>query len=481
MPNDAKVTSWDEKGNPVPSPQPNAFTAWDEKGNPISSAPQQAEKPKWPVVPQEGESFEDTLKRAEGQARKLTPEEIKASSHEAMKKIPTVLGASLLAGPALLGGLVAGPAEASAAVGGGVLGGAASGAVGGAATELINKGLHAAAGQNVLTGQSAKDIGASTLVGAAAGAGAGLFEKVASSVLSSKLARGMVNASVGTTARDVTYGNPAVGMLKANVTSPITGDLELYKNALRSGATPEQALVAAGGRVSQVAQKIQQLAPQLDHALASSTTPIKVADAIDKPLMQAMSEITNNRAMTEAEKMGAISQLGELQRSLKEGLGDTITPLEANQIKQAIGNRINWAGNVAVTDEIKPAYRAVYGSLKQAVNKAVPGSAQINEDLTNLLAAQTDLEKLMKAEEAGMGKGALGSAVTGIARRFEAIFGRAIPGMASTAATTGKIATTASGPTGASIFDILKAKGVQLPLQPPNQPGLPFNPNKGQP
>jgi hypothetical protein len=472
MPEQQDVKLDFSKAQPISQPVTLDFS----KSQPIAEQAAAQEK-EGHISPIEGESFEQTMKRGAEFGKKVTPEQLASSVHEGLKKVPTVLGAALFSGPALIGGLAVGPAAASSAAGGGALGGAAGGAVGGASSSLIDKLLHGAGGEPVATKQNLFDVGAATATGAATGFALGLFDKVTGSLLNSKLSRGMVNASVGTTARDVTYGNPAVGIMKAGVTSPFTGDLEAYKGALRSGATPEQALVSAGGRVSEVANKVQELSPQLDQALSASKATLKVSDIIDKPLMDSMKEIMSNRAMTEAEKDAAVTQIGALQQSLKEGLGPTISPFEANSIKQAIGNRVNWAGNVAIGDEVKPTYRALYGTIKNAVNKAVPEAAGINEDLTNLLSAQTDLEKLMKAEEAGQGKGALGSAVTGIARRFEAVLGRAIPSVAAAQKAFSPVPPVAA--TGASIGEQLLSKGRQLPTASPNQPGQPFNPGAG--
>jgi hypothetical protein len=426
--------------------------------------PAPAAPPKFPITPLPGEDFADTMKRAVEAGKSITPEQEQAAESrlykDAPRMVPTVLTASLLAGPAMLGAGVAAPEAASAAAGGGVLGGAAGGAAGGAGTELINKGLHAAAGENVFTPQSAEDVAKAAGSGALIGGGLGLFGKIASDLFSSKVARGAINESLGATARDVTYGNPAKGILDEGINSPFTGDIEKYKAALRAGASPEQAMQAAGGRAAAVSERITQLAPQVDQALSASTAQIPVADVIDKPLMKAATEIIGNPAMTGAEKDSALTQLGSLQQSLKEGLGNTLSPLQANQIKQAIGGRINWAGNISVTDDVRPAYRAVYGALKQAVNQAVPEVAPVNERLTNLLAAQTDIEKLMKSEEAGMGKGALGSAVTGIARRAEAVMGRAIPAAQS----AGQSTLGAAPYTGAVPVSIYSGPGYTTPL-----------------
>jgi hypothetical protein len=287
----------------------------------------------------------------------------------------------------------------------------------------------AAAGENPLAAAQLKQAG----MNAALSGGSDLALGAVANAFGSKLARGMVNESVGASARDVTYGNPAKALLDNGITTPFTGDLEAYKSALRSGVTPTEAYQAAGGRMGAVATKISQLAPQLNAALSASKAQIPVSQVIDKPLVSAFTEIMNNSAMTQGEKDAAIGQLGALQQSLKEGLGPTISPLQANQLKQMIGDRVNWAGNIAVGDEVKPAYKAVYASLKNAVDSSVPGSAAMNEQLTNLMAARTDLHKLMQAEEVGQGKGALGSAVTGIARRAEAVAGRVIPAASQSA------------------------------------------------
>lgn len=311
-----------------------------------------------------------------------------------------------------------------------------SGIIADSLLQAAGAGLGTEAGR-AATGQSVADIDAAKDVAtnAALAGGSNLALRGASAALGSKLARGTINESLGASARDVTYGNPARALEDEGINSWITGDLEKYKDTLRATGDAGAAENAAGGRFAAVSQRVRDLAPQLDAALKASKAQIPVANVIDKPLDDAASKIITNRAMTQAEKDTAISQLGALQQSLKEGLSNTITPLQANQIKQAIGSRVNWAGNIAVTDEVKPAYRAVYGSLKNAVNSAVPDAAPLNERLENLLAAKTDLEKLMKAEEVGQGKAALGSAVTGVARRAEAAVGRVVPSARS--ATTG--------------------------------------------
>jgi hypothetical protein len=235
-----------------------------------------------------------------------------------------------------------------------------------------------------------------------------------------KLGRSAINQSLGAQARDVTYGNPAKAILNEGITSTATGDFEAYKDALRQGMTQEDAAQAAGGRFAAVNAKVNQLVPKLNNLLSRSNVPIPVADAIDKPLEDAVIDIIQNPAMTQTEKDTAITQLGGLQQSIHQSLPQgttTLTPSEAQAIKQAIGDPVNWGGATAVTDEVKPAYRDLYGSLKRAIHDAVPQAAQLDERLSNLLAAKNDLVRLSMQEEVGRGmgvmRGKIGSSVLG--------------------------------------------------------------------
>jgi hypothetical protein len=115
--------------------------------------------------------------------------------------------------------------------------------------------------------------------------------------------------------------------------------------------------------------------------------------------------------MTDEVKDAAIHQLGAFQKSLKEGLGKDVSPLQLNKIKQSLGNRMNWGGTISVTDDIKPALRSVYGTMNKLISDAVPQAKELNERLSNLYAAQSDLETLTKAEEVGRGGGVTGGKV----------------------------------------------------------------------
>jgi hypothetical protein len=296
-------------------------------------------------------------------------------------------------------------------------------------------------GQNPLAAENLKE---SVTTGAASGALSVPFEMLGQ-LPYTKAGRAAINLSLGAQARDVTYGNPAKALTGEGISNVATGDFEAYKDALRQGANQADASQAAGGRFAAVNQRINQLVPRLNSALSESQAQIPIADAIDGPLNDAAIDIIHNPAMTLAEKDTALAQLGGLQQSIHQSLppgATTASPSELQALKQAVGDRVNWGGATAVTDEVKPAYRALYGSLKSAIHDAVPQAAALDERLTNLLAAQNDLLQVSKLEEVGRGmgiaRGKIGSSLVGA---VQGALGRFLPGAtgAATPASRGVI------------------------------------------
>jgi hypothetical protein len=303
----------------------------------------------------------------------------------------------------------------------------ATGGIGGPFAQMaIQGGIGAATGAaSAATEENAKaeDIINSALWGGGIGAVAGAVGGAPGAFAKAKVGRSFINESVGATGRDVIYGNPAKALLNEGIITPRTGDIE----AVKAG----KGLIDAGGRLGAVSQRVMQLQPEVNAALAASQKTIPFADAVDKPLMDAFNEITANRAMTAAEKQAAISQLGDLQQSLRSGLSSDITPLQANELKNQVGARVRWTGTNQIGDEVKPAYKSVYASLKNAVNDAVPEVADLNERLTNLHAAQDDLLRLSRNEEVSRGAGMMrGTIGTNLLGRVESSVGRFLPGVA---------------------------------------------------
>ena len=193
-------------------------------------------------------------------------------------------------------------------------------------------------------------------------------------------------------ARDLTYGDPAKAMVDEAIWNLATGNRKAYKAALQEGKSVAEAAEAAGGQLAMVHRKIGDYRMKLDNLFSESKGTINLADSIDKPLDQAVLEVIGNGAMADSEKDAAVQQLGVIQEWAKHGLQGNITPLQANQILVAIGDRVNWGGAAGAPEEFRAVYRALYGNLKAAIRAAVPEAQNLHDRLINLYAAKSDLE-----------------------------------------------------------------------------------------
>jgi hypothetical protein len=218
------------------------------------------------------------------------------------------------------------------------------------------------------------------------------LSEVGRGLAETKVGRAMTEPSVRFAARDPTYGNSAKAMVDEVIWNMATGNHEVYRAALQQGKSAIEAARAAGGQLAVVHRKIGDYTVRLEAVLSESEAIISAGEAIDKPLEQAVLEIISNGAMSDMEKDAAIQQLGALQEWVKHGLQEGITPVEANRIILAIGDRLNWGATADVSEEFKPAYRALYGSLKTAIRTAVPEAQDLHDRLTNLYAVKSDLE-----------------------------------------------------------------------------------------
>lgn len=217
--------------------------------------------------------------------------------------------------------------------------------------------------------------------------------EAAYTLVEAKAGTAVADPCVRSPVRDVTFGNSARAMVDEAIWNLATGSYQVYRTALQQGKSAAEAAQAAGGQLAVVHRKISDYTLKLEAVLSESKSIINVEETIDKPLEQAMLEIISNGAMSDLEKDAAIQQLGALQECVKQGLQGDITPLRANRIILAIGDRLNWGRSAAdVSEKIRAVYRALYLNLKTAVRTAVPEAQDLHDRLTNLYAAKSDLE-----------------------------------------------------------------------------------------
>jgi hypothetical protein len=216
----------------------------------------------------------------------------------------------------------------------------------------------------------------------------------------------------------------------------------------------------AGGPPPGATMKV---APQLRAVLSKSTARIPASTVTD-PIDAGIQAIKESRGVTAQDAQAAIAELQAIkQAALKVPTvqGATATawaPVEANAVKQEIGQSVNWEGRERVGQLVDPVKRQVYGALKNVANNAAPGSADLNERLTNLLAAQEDVNKLAGFEEVGRGRsmgGVIGPSWMG---RLEPLAGRYIPAVSWLApvATTAVRSTAIPAVTGYRLSDLLR-------------------------
>ncbi len=192
--------------------------------------------------------------------------------------------------------------------------------------------------------------------------------------------------------RDLAYGNAAKALVDETIWNMAAGDLDVYRSALEHGKTRIEAAEAAGGQIEIIHRKIGDYVAKIEVLLGNSSAAISVTGAIDHPLEQAILEIIGNSAMTDERKDAAVEHLGALQQDVKRGLACEISPLQAHRLAREIGDRANWGGRSSLPEEVKPAYRAVYASLRDAIRAAAPEARELEERLANLYAAKSDLE-----------------------------------------------------------------------------------------
>jgi hypothetical protein len=202
-------------------------------------------------------------------------------------------------------------------------------------------------------------------------------------------------AAVETTAQLASVPAPDVASeLASDVASPAlqtasTGESEVPSDADTDSETKKSPRTRAE-RCAAIDQLICELAAKVESAFSESETKISVWNTIDAPLEKATQEIIGNQSISDTQKDVALQQLGALQQSLKQDTAEEITPRQANTIKQTVWNSLT--GESAVSDEAKPAYRAVYDSLDAAIHAATPKVRHLEARVTNLQKMKAELQ-----------------------------------------------------------------------------------------
>lgn len=193
---------------------------------------------------------------------------------------------------------------------------------------------------------------------------------------------------------DLAYGEPLKALVDEAIWNLPVGDLDVFKAELLQGRPLIEAAQSAGGQLAIIHRKIAEYTLKIEAILSESKATIDVHNVIDAPFEDAMVEIISHVKLSEMEKDRAIDCLGAFQAQVKQGLDREITPLQAHRIERIVGDRGSWGIGIGPSEELKPVFRAVYRSVRRALDGAAPEAKDLNERLMNLYAAKSDLESL---------------------------------------------------------------------------------------
>ncbi len=215
------------------------------------------------------------------------------------------------------------------------------------------------------------------------------------------LVHGPINRAVGSTVRDVRYGDPSKAIIKNKIIT-----------------------ISRGGQMKATAAKLDELRPQLTRALAAAKAPVDALDIVTNVIQDASKKL-NEAVISNAERDSAQADLDLLKDAvIKRNPSGKLTAAQANEVKQYVGDAVNWEKRPSpMQPVVEAAFRSAYEALKNAVNYAAPGTKDINDRFTDLLALRSSLRDAALKEAAGRGEFA-GMNLTG---KAEAAVGRVAP------------------------------------------------------
>lgn len=177
-------------------------------------------------------------------------------------------------------------------------------------------------------------------------------------------------------------------------------------------AVAEEGMVAGSkaGLLDQIGQSLKDTGQKIDFHLsdpAVNKPSIDVTNSVIDPLNEMESAAIKNKNLALADKVADLRNrlTHDYARDPNGNLVPTgttklvgLTPLEANALKQSIGEMAKWTGNLE-TDQLSPALREIYGRINGQVEGAAPGIKAINKKYGELLSAHDSLDTSMRLQQ----------------------------------------------------------------------------------
>jgi len=176
---------------------------------------------------------------------------------------------------------------------------------------------------------------------------------------------------------------------------PLKKDFSYGKNPGR--AVAEEGIVANNmdDLLDRITERRQSIGEKIGSKLSTSSKKVNLS-GFTAPLDDAIS-VANKAPRTNATLISRLESLksdilgevvnaeGEITMTRKLS---GISPNEALEIKKLIGDLTKFTGNASDDGMVNKALKQLYGKVKEKINRAVPGVAQLNEKYADLTSAQ---------------------------------------------------------------------------------------------
>jgi hypothetical protein len=271
--------------------------------------------------------------------------------------------------------------------------------------------------------------------------------------------QGSINRSVGATAKDVAFGDPSKALVDENISWP-----------------------GNRGRLVQVNAKLNQVGNALDAKLQAAPGSVDVLNELDPVFTKYREEIRLSNATPQLKAQMSHDLDALIDTAAEHAPSGQASIAELNEIKQAIGDSVNWTKRPAgmeLSDTILSAYKEAYAALKNKVNDAIgPDGAALNQRFSNLKSAQNALREEVKTARAGQGP----MSRMGVTQRAEAAVGHAATPVITGAQKATEAAKTAAPAIGAAAQAAVLSQSNAKPGDGTNpfRQGLPSQPQPQQ-
>lgn len=184
----------------------------------------------------------------------------------------------------------------------------------------------------------------------------------------------VVNSLIKPLLKDFSYGkNPGMGVAREGIVAKDFDELaqKIGQKKKDIGLEIRQTLIGNSGERIDARQSLQSVDDAIKEASKSPKT--------NSSLIQRLNDLKSDILGYQYDPNGNVVS----QRNLID-----LTPEEALDLKQQVGDLTKWTGNKSDDEMVNKALKKTYGVIKQRINQAVPAVKDLNERYADLLSAE---------------------------------------------------------------------------------------------